>query len=477
MKKILYILLFIATGCSDILDTKPVDKITAEDAITSIEDLKMATIGAYDNLSSPTYYQGKYLVMADLMGDDFMNPTIANGALTNLYNYVWMEKSVDNSFYTSFYYSMLNINDILERSEFLSSDPIYNKYVAELKCLRALHHFNLVKIYGPLYANLGKGDIKEDALGIYISDHVRINPQEPVERNTVKEVYEFVIDELETNIDYLPSSSLNYLSQDAVNLLLARIYLYKGGEADYIKSLEYAEKVIPSGSLIGKDDYVDSWKQAHTSESIFVLPVSSNDNAGLNSIGSYVSSLDDGLKEISATPKFLSLVDAADDVRMELLVPYTARGRTYYLPEKKFPGDGQFAYVNNINVLRLSEAYLIAAECELKLGREAKAGEYLTELRKNRTDIEPEKYLQAITLDDILYERRLELFCEGHRCYDLWRNQLSVIRYSDINEKNESGHNDSSDGIIEYDFYKTIYPIAEQEMEFMKNKNQQNPNY
>ena len=79
-------------------------------------------------------------------------------------------------------------------------------------------------------------------------------------------------------------------------------------------------------------------------------------------------------------------------------------------PQKYKGRDGQI-YVNNPKVVRLSEVYLIAAEAALKAGDTSAAAGYMNTLRKNR--IENYTDVASITLDDILLERRLELFTEG----------------------------------------------------------------
>ena len=83
--------------------------------------------------------------------------------------------------------------------------------------------------------------------------------------------------------------------------------------------------------------------------------------------------------------------------------------------------------MNNFKVIRLSELYLIAAEALLK-GATASDGktalDYYNALRSQRFT----SYTAAtsVTLEDILSERRIELFCEGHRLFDLVRNKKNI---------------------------------------------------
>ena len=108
--------------------------------------------------------------------------------------------------------------------------------------------------------------------------------------------------------------------------------------------------------------------------------------------------------------------------------------------------------MNNFKVIRLSELYLIASEALLK-GATASDGktavDYYNELRKNRfSNYTP---ATAVTLDNILDERRIELFCEGHRFFDLVRNKR------DLTTPYVAG------GKIEYLDWRTVTELPERE--------------
>jgi hypothetical protein len=127
----------------------------------------------------------------------------------------------------------------------------------------------------------------------------------------------------------------------------------------------------------------------------------------------------------------------------------------------KYPGNAGASvaeYTNNIKVIRLSEVYLIAAEAALHEGEDA-AG-YLNALRANR--IEGYADVPEITLDDILDERRKELFAEGHAAFDFWRNGRSV---------------DKGSFTVSPTDYKTVLPLPVEEIDLSKGLLIQNPGY
>ncbi len=486
MKKIIYslsLLLFFSACKDSELDVSPSDSLSSKSAITSIDDLNAAVLGVYDKMTVETYYDGIYLTAGDMLGDDALSPYSGSGWLDTYSDYSWTKIACPSGFYKHIYELVAGINDVLERSKTLKESPAKTKLIAEMKALRAIAHFDLSKLYGPLPVNLGKGNIKADALCIPIMDELKpIKEPETMLRRPVTEVYDFIVKELEAALPELETGKIEgRLGQDGVTAALARVYLYMGNNE---KAFEYADKIIKNKAyaLIPKDKYVDSWKKAYTSEAIFELDVTLDDNNGINSIGYYVlAEGTQGYKDISSSPHFDELkTQNPEDERFKLFVWYEDNKGSGFFPTLKYPGRETYA-VNNIKVYRLSEMYLIAAEALLKLGRGDEAAALLNALRKERTTTEPEKYTASLTIDDILYERRLELFAEGHRAWDLWRNQKPVVRWRNADEKDKYKYrNDRSEGVVEFDYFKTVLPIHEEQLFLLPpdiREQQQSPGY
>ena len=84
----------------------------------------------------------------------------------------------------------------------------------------------------------------------------------------------------------------------------------------------------------------------------------------------------------------------------------------------------------NLRIIRYADLVLLAAEAALESGNTAKALEYVNMVRTRArmsggsSNTVPAN-LTAVTLDDIVNERRLELALEGHRFYDLVRWKLA----------------------------------------------------
>ena len=104
----------------------------------------------------------------------------------------------------------------------------------------------------------------------------------------------------------------------------------------------------------------------------------------------------------------------------------------------------------------------IAAEAALKAGG-ADPASYINDLRKQR--IADYEDVASVTIDDILTERRLELYGEGHNAWDTWRNKKAVTNAQ------------VPAGPINYDDYRTVMPIPVSEINVSNGKLKQNEGY
>jgi len=123
-------------------------------------------------------------------------------------------------------------------------------------------------------------------------------------------------------------------------------------------------------------------------------------------------------------------------------------------------------------VLRLSEAYLIAAEGALKgSAGAAVASGYLNTIRKRANP----NVADVVATDDLIQtERRKELVGEGHRFFDQMRLGKSIIRLD------SDGHNFAESagcpGTIDWSYFKIVLPISHTERKSYPEL-QQNPGY
>lgn len=425
------------TSCGKQLEQVPSSSRAEDQSIETVSDLKLAVNGVYAALNNQFGYSGETALYADAKGGDIKAISTGNNQTLTLHTFrTDKNSSISDGAYQVFSTVSGRVNNILKYAPSIAeSAPQADKarakdYVGQLYALRGLAHLELARLYCYIPSSGVNVDAKYS--GIPIINQVFPRSHQ-FQRSTLRETYDFVISDLTKALETLSkekianSGNLNYWATAG---LLSRAYLYNG---DWQNAYKYASEVISSSGykLYTPEEYLTVWSKTGTSESLFEVLTTDKDNAGLNSIGSYTNP--SGYAEFGTSESFLSWLRAnrADDIRTQSITERAnadGGNKGYYTI--KYPGQAGASSptgVNNFKVIRLSELYLIAAEALLK-GATASDGktalDYYNALRSQRFT----SYTAAttVTLEDILSERRIELFCEGHRLFDLVRNKKNI---------------------------------------------------
>lgn len=478
------------------LDVSPSNGTDAESAINSSSDLDAARTGMYAALKGTRdftdYYGQGFFIYGDMhAGDDYQYNNISGSNRASFfYN---MNYSTASDFtralvpWQSPYMVIGRANRIIAAAEEGSltdqtdAQATINQYAAEAKVLRALAHFDLVRIYGKPYTeDQGASD------GVPLVTTVLESSAKPA-RSTVKEVYTQVVKDLTEAISsgaLATKSTPGYVNLWGAKAILSRVYLNMG---DYANALTTAEDVIKNSgaSLWTRDEYVDAWSAEKPNESEFLFRISvtdNKDNNDLEGIGNLQQQ--DGYAEMVATKKFVEMLSAdANDVRNDIFEPTSIdeEKSTYgtnrvYL--NKLRGlNGNTRIIPIVPIIRLSEVYLTAAECAFRTNDKTKAAEYLNDLVKNRTTTASALVTAStVTLERILIERRKELVGEGQRYFDALRNNETIVRYTSEADKGWHASLSKDAQSFNRDYYKAIAAIPQAEINANKNI-KQNPQY
>ena len=459
MKKIIsYILVLFSlmTSCDDFLEKDPSLSLPTDQAIETEADLVNAVNGVYEFQATEVgSYGGEFTLYADLCASDFQSLSSVNHA-GPMYRYqIDKNHYLTYDFYKVFYTSIARINNVLTVVEKIEGDKVTNLH-GELLAMRGLYHFDLARLYAKAPTN---GDL--NGLGIVLSDQV-YDTEHIGERATLQATYDFIVSDLTSALTKLNKDHTNgHINYWAALGIRARAYLYLG---KYAEALADCKEIMASSpyKLYTLDEYLNVWDKEGTAEVMFELLTTSNYNAQRNSIGHFTHA--EGYGECAFTETFIDeLNNRSKDVRSKLMAEEVANGYDGFYPQKYKGREGQI-YVNNPKIIRLSEIYLIAAECALKTNDMNSAVTYINALRKNR--IEDYTDVSSITIDDILMERRLELFTEGHTAWDYWRNGKAV--------------NNKFIGEVKADDYRTVLAIPKKEIDISGGENgllKQNPGH
>ena len=473
---------------NDWLDVAPSDGTDADAALTSSSDLAAARTGMYAALKGNSnlvdYYGQQFFVYGDVhAGDDYQYNNLGGSNRASFYydmNYQTASEftsstSSSNVAWKSPYIVIGRANRIIAAAEggalsdAAEAKATIDQYAAEAKVLRALAHFDLVRIYGKPYT-----EDQGASLGVPLVTGVLESNAKPA-RSTVAEVYTQVVKDLTEAISsnaLATETEPGYVSVWGAKAILSRVYLNMG---DYANALSVAEDIIKNSgaALWTRDQYFKAWDASTPNESEFLFRLNvagSTDNNDLNGIGNLQQR--DGYKEMVATKKFVDMLTSdPEDVRNEMFLPATAAKEvaTYgtnkvYLNKLRGQG-GNLRNVTVVPIIRLSEVYLTAAECAFRNNDKTKAVEYLNDLVKNRTTtVASLATVDNITLERILIERRKELIGEGQRYFDALRNNETITRYT--SEADKGWHKTLSKDAQSFDrdYFKAIAAIPQAEI-------------
>lgn len=469
---------------NDWLDVAPSDGTDADAALTSSSDLAAARTGMYaalkGNSSFVDYYGQQFFVYGDVhAGDDYQYNNIGGSNRASFYydmNYqTASEFNTSTVSWQSPYVVIGRANRIIaaaeggKLSDAVEAKAKIEQYAAEAKVLRALAHFDLVRIYGKPYT-----EDQGASLGVPLVTGVLESNAKPA-RSTVAEVYTQVVKDLTEAISsnaLATETKPGYVSVWGAKAILSRVYLNMG---DYANALSVAEDIIKNSgaALWTRDQYLKAWDASTPNESEFLFRLNvagSDDNNDLNGIGNLQQR--DGYKEMVATKKFVDMLTSdPKDVRNDMFLPAKAEkevavyGTNKVFLNKLRGQGGDLRNVTIVPIIRLSEVYLTAAECAFRNNDKTKAVEYLNDLVKNRTTTEASlATVDNITLDRILIERRKELIGEGQRYFDALRNNETITRYT--SEADKGWHKTLSKEAQSFnrDYFKAIAAIPQAEI-------------
>lgn len=473
---------------NDWLDVAPSDGTDADAALTSSSDLAAARTGMYAALKGNSnlvdYYGQQFFVYGDVhAGDDYQYNNIGGSNRASFYydmNYQTASEfssstSSSNVAWKSPYIVIGRANRIIAAAEggalsdAAEAKATIDQYAAEAKVLRALAHFDLVRIYGKPYT-----EDQGASLGVPLVTGVLESNAKPA-RSTVAEVYTQVVKDLTEAISsnaLATETEPGYVSVWGAKAILSRVYLNMG---DYANALSVAEDIIKNSgaALWTRDQYFKAWDASTPNESEFLFRLNvagSTDNNDLNGIGNLQQR--EGYKEMVATKKFVDMLTSdPKDVRNDMFLPATAAKEvaTYgtnkvFLNKLRGQG-GNLRNVTIVPIIRLSEVYLTAAECAFRNNDKTKAVEYLNDLVKNRTTtVASLATVDNITLERILIERRKELIGEGQRYFDALRNNETITRYTSEADKGWHKTLSKEAQSFDRDYFKAIAAIPQAEI-------------
>lgn len=277
----------------------PDDKTVDEDFWKSKADVQLMVNGAYRSMLSPDIIS-RLIVWGGLRSEELLPVSNVTGRLVeDLTEINLANTQPDNVFsrWAAFYHVINNCNLVLDRAEaVMSEDPSYTEgdYLSDcsqMLALRALCYFYLVRNFR---------DVPYVTEAFMNSSQNRNIPQsapDSILKNCIADLKRAEANALSASA-YNDWRRVGYMTRDAIQALLADIYLWQGSvnhnAADYQACVEYCDKVIASkknqhvaerGEFEEKDYYLaegrsmfrELFVEQNAEESIFELQFNGSD--------------------------------------------------------------------------------------------------------------------------------------------------------------------------------------------------------
>lgn len=496
LKSIRYIFpiipVMLSVSCSKQLEQEPVSSTTSDNFFTNASDFSQGVTGAYTQL---TNYPEQALWLGEMRSDNIN--AISDGTrdwdginnfATNIGSATFISDAWEDNFN-----GIYNVNVVLqaleEKGSNIGDDDLASRYKGEMYFLRGFYYFQLLRLFGKVPI---------------INYPLSASAVATVSRDSVINVYNFIINDFKQAASLLPSSysgtNVGRATSGAADAYLGLVYLTKSGPTynvngpglaanQYDSASYYFDEVISSGLYSLQSTYpsIFSYTNENNAEVIFdvqymtgadgasfpsyLVPVAYWTSIGLTT--SYGNGY--GASTFNITDNFESSYEpngSVVDVRDSFNINYSYGLSTFYKKyiDVNYKGTSGTAWPINFITLRYADVLLMKAESILNggSGTTSEALEYVNLIRE-RAGLSD---LASITLSDLMEERRREFAGEGLRWNDLIREGLAVTTINSWIKSDglSSQISDATNNSI-------LYPIPTDQISTSNGLYTQNPGY
>lgn len=456
------------------LDLAPISDTNSVNFYRNADDMLNAVNAAYASLQFSGLYNTSMYAIGEGMSDNTEILDAQSGidisqldAFTTLSN-----NAIVSTTWNDHYRGILACNTVIDRVGGVPMDnALKDRFVGEVKFLRALMYFNLVRMFGNV--------------PLVLMETTDVSQGYPYTRNPADEVYAQIIQDLQDAKSKLPVSytgaNVGRATSGAAKGMLAKVYLT---QKKWTEAAAETKEIIDSKTYELLASYADIFRisNKNNKESLFEVQYKKG-GYGLGSpfnnlfaprlAGVAVTTIGAGSGHNLPTADMDKAYEAGDlrkDVSMAQ--GYTSAGK--FVPAlfvKKYLDPAPFAASdadNNWPVLRYADVLLMRAEALNEIGYVAggEAFDILNSIRRRAGLAEKtaqEAGSQAAFRLAIEQERRVELAFENHRWFDLLRTGRA------LEVMNAKGFNIQP--------FRLLLPIPLTQIQINPDRIQQNPGY
>lgn len=454
MKNILYkfyfailLALLVNVSCSrDFLETSPTDSVGISDATSTADNLMNMINGMHRSMyvrqGGQGYNgQGGMMVILDSFGEDLVHT--ATGLNWHMTAVRWQSPNNENDFINQypwdFYYRQIRTaNLIIEKGPAASGDAVVrDKAIGEAYAYRAFCYFQLIQLYGKRYV-VGANNDPDGGVPLRLD-----LSYEPLARATVEEVYTQINKDLDASLAFLQGKSRvhkSHFSDLVVRGLKARVALTQQRWTEAAAQAKLVRQATSGFPLMSNADYTAGFNKLSNGEWMWGVEITADQTDFFGDFGAYMSR-NFNSSTIRLAPKAINktLFDnfPSTDIRtknfdvtgqhasLSLLSTFVKKPYTSQKFIAVSSSDGRV----DVPFMRSAEMYLIESEALARAGDEAGSKAVFTLLEKNRNpSYVTTSSTGATYINEVLKSRRLELWGEGFRFFDLKRLNQGLDR-------------------------------------------------
>jgi starch-binding outer membrane protein, SusD/RagB family len=435
-------------ACNKKLDVNPADQVSPE-TIKTGADVQAVMNGTYDQMLDYHVYGEQFLLISDLMG--------SNGDLKYQGSYAPYTQisnrsqdktsSIAEGMWDYAYKVINNCNIVISKIDLVDADE-QAAVGGNAKFVRALMYYELAVFFGKPYSD---GNLTTNLTVPLVLNPVLSTSDAQksyIARATVQDTYTQIENDLKDAVAGLPKDNGTEANKYAAEAILARVYM---AEARYAEAATLANDVIENGGYSLTTSFSAAFNNAtNSSEDIFAIQQSAQENSGTVNNGIYAMYSPDGRGEAQTLSTHFSRYDANDE-RGSFFQNGSSLGGVAGVYTLKWSQPYKV-----IPIIRLSEMYLTRGEANIRAGSQTGPATPLEDIStvRDRAGADP---LTSVTADDFVNERFRELAFEGDQFQTEKRLKMDI-------------------GGLPYNDNKLVLPVPFRETQ-VNTKLEQNPGY
>ena len=451
-----------SSSCENWLDVNPKSEIKADKLYETESGFKDALIGLYIGMTHSNAYGANLSWQTiEFMACQYQNDKNSFVELQRCNYEHGSSKSFIDGTWAKLYNVIAESNlllESLEKNGHLLNPTVYNVVKGEALAVRAMCHFDLIRLFA-------KGNLKGNKAALsdlcvpYVTQYSKSITSQKSYAETLKLLHQDINDalkclqsdplypgEIQRPEDYeditnnvffagnIAKGRETRLSYPAVLLLNARVYLWEGNETEALQQAEeliaaYGQYVVKGkkkwanagGDVDATDDKLRDY--VFKGELLFALDAQKLEDRIQNAYPESINGVVNNDRLVQSRDFVEGLFNAplAGETDLRFKKHWEQATGNVYLTVKVRKTQGTL-YYNYLPLMRISEAYLIAAECLETTNKEKSIG-YLNFLKEKRNiqpihflgqDISKEELHKAIILD---YRREFSQEGQLFFCY------------------------------------------------------------